>query len=93
MAWEEMGGDGKLVAFTTVHIGLTAMQEAGYSRDKPYCSGIVRLKEGPAVSAQILGVDATRPESISIGTPVRVTFVERGVGAEKRTYLAFEINK
>ena len=61
--WEELGGRGKLVAFTTIHIAPTAMIEAGYSRDNPYCTGIVRLAEGPAISAQILGVDPTKPEA------------------------------
>lgn len=90
MEWIEMSGQGKLLAFTTVHIAPTAMIEAGYDRKNPYCAGIVQLNEGPAISAQILGVDATQPEQIAIGTPLRVSFVERGQGEERRTYLAFE---
>jgi uncharacterized OB-fold protein len=66
------------------------MIDAGYGRDKPYCAGIVRLKEGPAISAQILGVDPTRPDEIEIGTPLHVAFVERGEDEQTRTYLAFE---
>jgi uncharacterized OB-fold protein len=66
------------------------MIEAGYGRDKPYCAGIVQLEEGPAVSAQILGVDASRPSEIEVGTPLQATFVQRGEGDEARTYLAFE---
>ncbi|MEJ2211720.1 MAG: Zn-ribbon domain-containing OB-fold protein [Anaerolineae bacterium] len=88
--WEEMSGRGHLVAFTTVHIAPTAMIEAGYGRQNPYCAGIVQLAEGPAVSAQILGVDPARPEEIQIGTPLRVAFVRRGEGEQVRTYLAFE---
>jgi uncharacterized OB-fold protein len=90
MAWSEFSGKGKLLAFTTIHIAPTAMIAAGYGRDKPYCTGIVQLEEGPAISAQILGVDATHPEQIAIGTPLQVAFVERGAGDEKRTYLAFQ---
>lgn len=90
MRWEEVSGQGKLVAFTTVHIAPTAMIDAGYSRDKPYCVGIVELENGSRISAQILGVDVTRPQEIEIGMPVQVTFVERGEGEEQRTYLAFE---
>lgn len=90
MRWEELGGRGKLVAFTTIHIAPTAMIEAGYSRDNPYCTGIVRLAEGPAISAQILGVDPTKLEEIEIGMPLRVAFVRRGEGEAQRTYLAFE---
>jgi uncharacterized OB-fold protein len=90
MAWEEMSGQGKLVAFTTVHIAPTAMLKAGYDRKNPYCAGIVQLDEGPAISAQIIGVDPTKPDEIEIGTPVRVAFVQRGEGEAQRTYLAFE---
>jgi uncharacterized OB-fold protein len=92
MEWVELSGRGKLIAFTTIHIAPTAMIEAGYGRDNPYCTGIVQLEEGPAISAQILGVDATQPESITIGTPLRVAFVERGEGEQERTFLAFESN-
>jgi len=90
MVWEQVGGKGKLIAFTTVHIATTAMIEAGYGRTNPYCTGIVQLDEGPAISAQILGVDPAKPEQIEIGTPVRVAFVQRGEGEKARTYLAFE---
>jgi uncharacterized OB-fold protein len=88
--WVEMSGQGELLAFTTVHIAPTAMIEAGYGRNNPYCAGIVRLAEGPAISAQIIGVDPAQPEQIAIGTPLRVAFIERGEGEEKHTYLAFE---
>ena len=90
MAWEEMGGRGELVAFTTVHIAPTAMIEAGYGRTNPYCTGIVQLDEGPAVSAQIIGVDPAAPDQIAVGTPLQVAFVRRGEGENERTYLAFE---
>jgi uncharacterized OB-fold protein len=90
MAWVEMSGEGTLLAFTTIHIAPTAMIEAGYDRKNPYCTGIVRLPEGPAVSAQILGVDPTRPQEIEIGMPLQVTFVQRGEGEQARTFLAFE---
>ncbi len=90
MEWVEMPGQGKLIAFTTIHIAPTAMIEAGYDRNKPYCAGIVQLEGGPAISAQILGVDATQPAQMKIGTPLRAAFVERGEGKEQRTYLAFE---
>jgi uncharacterized OB-fold protein len=90
MDWEQLGGKGKLIAFTTVHIAPTAMIEAGYGRNNPYCTGIVQLDEGPAVSAQIIGVDPAAPEQIAIGTPLQVAFVRRGEGENERTYLAFE---
>jgi uncharacterized OB-fold protein len=88
--WEEVGKQGKLVALTVIHIAPTAMIDAGYGRDNPYCTGIVQLEDGPAVSAQIVGVDPAKPESIRIGRRVKLAFVKRGEGDEAPTYLAFE---
>ena len=90
MEWEQVSGKGKLVAFTSIHIAPTAMIEAGYGRDNPYCTGIVQLDRGPAISAQILDVEPARPEEIEIGMPLRVTYIERGEGEGQRTYLAFQ---
>ncbi len=89
--WVELSGRGQLAAFTVVYIAPTAMLEAGYGRKQPYCSGVVELDEGPRISAQILGVDVAHPETITIGTPLRAAFVERGEGEAKRTFLAFEV--
>ena len=89
LEWVEMSGKGVLVAFTVVHIAPTSMIEAGYGRDNPYCAGVVQLHEGPSISAQILGVDGKRPESIAVGTPLKVAFVDRGEGEESQTCLAF----
>jgi uncharacterized OB-fold protein len=80
---------GRLAAFTTIHIAPTAMIEAGYGRDNPYCSGIVELANGLSISAQILGVDVNQPGEIVIGTPVEAEFTERGEGDEAKTFLAF----
>jgi len=90
MEWVEMSGQGKLVAFTVVHIAPTAMLAAGYNRKNPYCVGVVQVEEGPSISAQILGVDVTHPETIGIGTPVTVDFVERGAEEMSQTFLAFK---
>jgi uncharacterized OB-fold protein len=87
MAWVEMSGAGKVLAFTSVYIAPTAMIEAGYGRKKPYLAAIIELSEGPAISAQI--VDAQSGE-VQVGMPVKLAFVRRGEGDEAQTYLAFE---
>lgn len=89
MVWVEVSGKGKLAAFTSVFIGPTAMIEAGYDRTKPYMTGIVQLDEGPLISAQILGLDAAQPDVRAIGTTLTASFVGRGEGENKRTYLVF----
>jgi hypothetical protein len=93
MEWIELSGRGKLAAFTIIYIAPSAMIAAGYDRKNPYCVGVVELVEGPKVSAQIMGVDVLRPEQIQIGMPLRATFIERGEGEMKKTFLAFEPEK
>lgn len=90
MEWVEMSGKGKLDAFTVTLYGPTRMMEAGYNAKNPYCVGVVRLDEGPAISAQILGLDLTKPEEIKIGTPMKLTFIDRTEGEKKNTYIGFE---
>ncbi len=90
MEWAEMSGKGNLRAYTVIAVGPTAMVEEGYNIKNPYCAGVVKLEEGPSVTGQILGVDVAHPETIKIGMSLKATFVERGEGDERRTYLAFE---
>ena len=47
--------------------------------------GIVKLDDGPSISAMILGVDAKQPESIAIGVPLKAAFIERGEGEEAQS--------
>lgn len=91
MAWVEAGTKGTLEAFTIVYIASTSMIEAGYGRENPHCSGIVKLENGLSISAQILGVDVANPETIKIGMPVKAAFIDRGEGDEAKTFLAFEV--
>jgi len=80
MRWQELSGAGTLLAFTVIHVGLPEMAAVGCRPDTPYCSGIVQLKEGPAVSALIVGVDAARPQSIQAGLPLQAVFIPRNSG-------------
>lgn len=89
MEWVELAGSGRLAGFTTIHVAPTAMVEAGYGRDKPYCVGVVKLDEGPSISAQIIGVDASRPAEITVDLAVDVAFIDRGQEEERQTFLAF----
>jgi len=40
--------------------------------------------------ARIEGVDASKPEAISIGMPLTATYLHRGEGEEMSTVLAFK---
>ncbi|MFN2302989.1 MAG: Zn-ribbon domain-containing OB-fold protein [Anaerolineales bacterium] len=83
-------GEGELVAYTVIFVPPIMMSEAGYSAKNPYCSGIVELKEGPRISAQILGVNMKDPEKIFIGTALKLKIITRGEQDHQTTYLAFE---
>ena len=87
MEWAEVKGNGKLAAFTAISVGPTSTIEEGYDRNNPYLVGIVQLDEGPKVSGRILGLDPKKPETIRVGTPLAVEFLEPAEG--KGTYLAF----
>jgi len=89
MEWVEMRGMGKLVAFTCIAIGPPFMIKEGYDRKHPYVSGVVELEEGAKVVARIEGVDGSKPETIKIGTRVRIDFLHRGEGENSMTFLAF----
>ena len=70
--WFPMKGEGKLATFTTVAVGTTPMAARGYDRDHHYCCGIVALDEGPRISAHIVGIDSQKPESIKVGTRLKM---------------------
>jgi uncharacterized protein len=83
-------GSGELVAYTVIFVPPQKMAEAGYSAKNPYCVGVVELKEGPRVSAQILDVDLENPENIEIGTQLEMTTITRGEGEGQENFLAFK---
>ena len=91
LTWIKFSGKGKLAAFTSIFIAPTAMIEAGYGRDNLYLAGVVELDEGVKMSAQILGMDAKKPEEVKIDTPLQAEFIERGEGEAKKTFLAFRV--
>ncbi|MBE0430941.1 MAG: Zn-ribbon domain-containing OB-fold protein [Dehalococcoidia bacterium] len=89
MQWVEMRGEGKLAAFTCIAIGPPLMMKEGYDRKHPYVAGVVELEEGARVVARVEGVDGSKPETIKIGTPLRVEFLHRGEADDAMTFLAF----
>lgn len=92
MEWVEMSGKGELSAFTCITVGTPYFIEKGYDRNKPYCFSVIKLEEGPMVSAQLVGVDETKPETIKIGMPLKVKFLETEIKGETKIDLGFEPN-
>lgn len=89
MEWVQLSGKGQLAAFTVIYVGPSYMNNAGFSRDNPYVSGIVRLAEGLTICAHITGVNAKDPSSIQIGTPLAVDFLPMFDGKSNKTLLCF----
>lgn len=85
-----LSGKGTLAAFTVISVPPVMMANAGYDGKNPYCVGIVALAEGARVSAQILDVDMSAPETIKIGTPLTMTTLTRGEDEAQKTFLAFK---
>jgi len=90
MEWQQLSGAGRLEGFTWIHVGLPGMAAAGFSRENPYCSGVVRLAEGPAISGQIVGVEGHPQGPVWVGMPVQAVFMERGTGGERQVVLGFQ---
>ncbi|MFW9829705.1 MAG: Zn-ribbon domain-containing OB-fold protein [Promethearchaeota archaeon] len=91
LEWVEMSGKGKIAAYSCIGVGTTFMVGKGYSMKKPYCFSVIKLDEGPMVSGQLIGVDETKPETIKIETPVKVSFIKTELqGGETRVDLGFE---
>jgi uncharacterized OB-fold protein len=92
MEWFQFSGKGKLASFSVVRVGTTMFEQKGFSRDNPYCWGLIQLNEGPRISALLLHADLFRPESITIGQPLEVVFPEKPAGEGKRNPVTFRFS-
>lgn len=80
-----MGGEGEIVTYTVIH---TAPE--GFEDNVPYVVGIVKLKEGPVITAQIVGPH----DEIKIGRKVKSVFrklSEHGKGGLLHYGFKFEV--
>ena len=77
MSWQELGGEGKILGFSSVAIPPSAMAYRYYGRTNPYLTALVELSEGPSIPARIEGADPKNPEiSVQVGMPVQADFLE-----------------
>ena len=91
MEWFQFSGRGKLISYSVVRVGTTSYEQKGYSRDNPYCWGVVELDEGPHISALLLGADLSRPDSIKIGQSVEAAYPEKAAGEGERNPVTFRV--
>lgn len=90
LEWVEFKGGGRLCALTSIVVAPPAMAREGFGRGNPYVVGVVELDEGVKAVVRITGVDAKRPETIKVGTPLRADFLSKGDGPELHTALVFK---
>ncbi len=81
--WVELAGTGRLAAYTSVFVAPPDLIARGYDRNNPYVVGVVELDEGVQAVGCITGVDAKKPQSIKIGTPVRAYFPDSAEASER----------
>ncbi|TFG30652.1 nucleic acid-binding protein [Candidatus Thorarchaeota archaeon] len=81
MDWTQVSGNGKLIAFTVIHI---APDE--FAEEAPYYVAIVELAEGTRVSTRLLGFDPLKPEEVKLGIDLKLDYEK---GKSGKTYLAF----
>ena len=67
-------GTGKIITYTVIR---TAAE--GFESQAPYILAIIKLDEGPSLTAQVVG----DPEKVSIGMRVRSVFRKLGEGGER----------
>lgn len=76
-SWIDLTGmKGTLSTFSCVHVGTQRFVDRGFTMKNPYAFGIVTLENGASLTGLLDGVDAKKPDSIKIGIPMRVTFIE-----------------
>ena len=72
-------GKGILETFSLVHVGTRYFANQGYAMRKPYCFGVIKLEEGPRVSAHVVGENQEweyNPENFKIGMKLKMKILE-----------------
>jgi uncharacterized protein len=69
LEWIEASGRGRIHTFAVQH-----RAGGGWAEEVPFVTAYIDLNEGDRMLTVLRGVDASRPESIKIGAPVRVEF-------------------
>lgn len=67
--WIEASGEGRIHTFAVQHRAF-----GGWADETPFVTAYIDLKEGDRMFTVLRGVDATKPETIAVGAPVKVEF-------------------
>jgi len=69
IGWIEGSGEGTLYTFAVQLRGF-----GGWAEEVPFVTAYIDLKEGDRMATVLRGVDASNPESIKIGSKVKIEF-------------------
>ena len=76
-----LSGKGILESWTVIH-----SPPEGWETEVPYVLGLIKLNEGPRVTAQLVGIP---PEEISSGMKVKMAFRRLGSSPDEETVLQY----
>jgi uncharacterized OB-fold protein len=71
LEWMEASGEGRLHTFAVQHRAF-----GGWSKEAPFVTAYIDLNEGDRMLTVLRGVDASKPDSIKIGSKCKVEFEE-----------------
>lgn len=74
LSWEQAGGGGRLVAMTRMAMVSPGLADEGYGGDRPYCTGVIELDEGPRVVARLAGRETDEHGHFEVGQAMQVGF-------------------
>ena len=69
LEWVEGSGEGRIHTFA-----VQTRSAGGWEKETPFVTAFIDLNEGDRMLTVLRGVDATKPETIKIGSKVKVEF-------------------
>ena len=69
LQWGEVSGEGRIYTFAVQNRAF-----GGWAEEAPFVTAYIDLNEGDRMATVLRGVDANNPESIKIGSRVKVEF-------------------
>ncbi|MBD3351637.1 MAG: hypothetical protein GF364_09145 [Candidatus Lokiarchaeota archaeon] len=94
LEWIEFSGKGTLATYSLIHVGARYFSAQGYRMGKPYCFGVIKLEEGPRVSAHVVGPSKEwefDPANFKVGMPLKKKIIKVEIeGREPSFDLGFE---
>lgn len=94
MEWIQFSGKGTLATYSLIGVGARYFSAQGYGMKNPYCFAVVKLEEGPSVSAHIVGPSKeweSDSKNFKIGMNLKMKIIKVQLeGKEPKFDLGFE---